>query len=122
MALASNQRGEGGFKAILSIAVVVYLVFCGMKLLPAWSDDKAIEAKTLEVLKFAGTNRQGVSEMALEIQKRAKELNIDLKKEAISVEEDGGDFRARFTYERKVPLVFYTYRKTLRVDVRHAKY
>ena len=122
MALASDQRGEGGFKVILSLAVVVYIVFCGMRLLPAWSDDKAMDAKAREVLKFAGTNRQSTSDMVAEIERKAKELKIELKKDAVTVVEDGGDFRARFTYERKVALIFYTYRKTINIDVRHARY
>ena len=122
MAKSRNERGEGGFKVLLSVAVVFYGIFVGAKLLPALSDDKAIKAKTQEVLKFAGTNRWKETDMQFQIAEHAKALKIPIKEEDIKVVEDGNDYRATFTYDRVVKLIFYTYRKHIKIDEKYVKY
>ena len=83
-----NERGEGGWKVIAFMAVLMYGFVSGVKLIPPWMSDKEFAQKTMETLKFAGTNYRNHDQMVGDLQLLARQLDIPIDPEEIKILDD----------------------------------
>jgi hypothetical protein len=117
-----SERGEGGLKALILLAVLAYGVFAGVKIMSAKGDDKAIDTKVAEILKFASVNRlRTVDDVRYAISQPLKEYSIPFKADDVTIESEDKEWHVSFAYKREVPLIFWTWQQDVKIDQRGPK-
>ena len=116
MTVSRRERGEGGLKAIVFLAVLGYAVMCGVKIIPKVSDDGSIQKGVEEILRFAGPQVWKLPDVKYKVTLKVKQYSIPVKDDDIEVTEDGRDFRVKFSYKREVNLIFWTWKKDVTVN------
>lgn len=111
-----NERGEGAIKTIIIVAVVLYGVFVGIKMVATKADDKTLEDKTKEMAKYAGVNREDANALNYKIMKLANEKNLPLTKENLLVEEQPASWHIKYSYDNSQKLVFWTWQNKINFD------
>ena len=80
-----GQRGEGYFKAILSLVILVGAIYAGVKLLPPYIAEYQLADKIQEQARFAIVNRYTEEQIRDNVFRVIQDLDIPVKKEAIKV-------------------------------------
>jgi hypothetical protein len=102
-----SQRGEGRFKAIAYTAVLVFGVFCAVKLLPPYIAEYQLSDKMQEQARFAIVNRYSEEQIRETIFKEAQDLDVPIKKEEIKVLANMSVVRISIDYTVPIDLLVY---------------
>ena len=102
-----TQRGEGRFKAIAFLAIVVFGGFCAVKLLPPYIAEYQLSDKMQEQARFAVVNRYSEDQIRDTIFKEAQDLDVPIKKEEIKVLANPSVVRISLDYTVPIDLLVY---------------
>src|SRR5258708_17530082 len=101
------QRGSGKFKAIAYTAIVVFGIFCAVRLLPPYIAEYQLSDKMQEQAKFGVVNRYSEEQIRETIFKEAQDLDVPIKKEEIKVLASPSVVRISLDYRVPIDLLVY---------------
>jgi hypothetical protein len=102
-----SERGEGRFKAILFTAVILLIIYSGVKIIPVYVSDYELSDKMQEQARFAVVNRYTEEQIRDNIFKTVQELDIPAKREDIKVAASNAIVKISLNYTVPVDLLFY---------------
>jgi hypothetical protein len=111
----AEERG-GAVKTVLVVAILIYAVFATIQVVGAKTEDKAMQKRTEEFMKFAGINRKTAKDLRYDIGQYAKESKIPLEEKDIKVEEDRDSWHVSFAYQRNLDLWLWNYQYDVKFD------
>jgi hypothetical protein len=103
----SSERGEGKLKAILVTAVIVLIIYSGVKLIPPFISDYELADKMQEQARYAVVNRYSEEQIRDNIFKVVQDLEIPAKREDIKVSATNALVKISLSYTVPVDLLFY---------------
>jgi hypothetical protein len=101
------QRGEGRFKAIVVTAIIVFVAYSAIKLLPPYIAEYQLADKMQEQARFAVVNRYSEEQIRETVFKEAQDLDVPIKKEEIKVFASPSVVRISLDYRVPVDLLVY---------------
>jgi len=102
-----SERGKGKLKAVVILAIVVYVIFAAVKLIPIYVSEYQLADKMQEQARFAVVNRYTEEQIRDNIFKVVQELEIPVKREAIIVNASNAIVKISMEYNVPVYLLFY---------------
>ena len=104
----AGERGEGKFKAILVTAILVFMVYAAVKVVPPYVAEYELSDKMQETARFASVNRNSPEQIRDAIWKTIEDLQIPATKEDVKVTASGG--RVTIDVDYKVPIDLMVYK------------
>jgi hypothetical protein len=101
------QRGAGKFKAIVYTAILVFGVFCAVRLLPPYVAEYQLSDKMQEQARYGVVNRYTEEQVRDIIFKEAMDLNVPITKEQIKVLANPSMVRISLDYTVPIDLLVY---------------
>ncbi len=101
------QRGSGKFKAIAYTAIVVFAIFCAVRLLPPYIAEYQLSDKMQDQARFGVVNRYSEEQIRDVIFKEAQDLDVPIKKEQIKVLANPSLVRISLDYTVPIDLLVY---------------
>lgn len=101
------QRGEGRLKAILVIAIIVFVIYSAVKILPPYIAEYQLADKMVEQARFGVVNRYTEEQIRAAVFKEAQDLDIPITKEDIKVLASPSVVRISVDYTIPVDLIVY---------------
>lgn len=101
------QRGEGKLKAILVIAIIVFVIYSAVKILPPYIAEYQLADKMTEQARFGVVNRFTEEQIRAAVFKEAQDLDIPITKEDIKVLASPSVVRISVDYTIPVDLIVY---------------
>ncbi len=80
-----GERGEGKFKAVFMLVIVVLGIYCAVKLLPPYIAEYQLSDKIQEQARFAIVNHTTEEQIRNSVYKVIQDLEIPAKKEDIKI-------------------------------------
>jgi hypothetical protein len=80
-----SQRGEGKFKAIFVLVILVLGIYCAVKLVPPYVAEYQLADKIQEQARFAIVNRYTEEQIRENVWKVMQDLEIPAKREDIKI-------------------------------------
>ena len=105
---AASERGDGKFKAILVTAILAFMVYAAVKVVPPYVSEYELADKMTETARFASVNRNSEDQIREAIFRKIDELQIPATKDDIKVTAAGG--RVTITVDYKVPIDLMVYK------------
>jgi len=105
---AAGERGQGKFKAILVTAILVFMVYAAVKVVPPYVAEYELSDKMQETARFASVNRNSPEQIRESIWKTIEDLQIPATKEDVKVTASGG--RVTINVDYKVPIDLMVYK------------
>jgi len=105
---AAGERGQGKFKAILVTAILVFMVYAAVKVVPPYVAEYELSDKMQETARFASVNRNSPEQIRESIWKTIEDLQIPASKEDVKVTASGG--RVTIDVDYKVPIDLMVYK------------
>jgi len=102
-----SERGEGKLKAVVITAVILLIIYCAVKVVPAYVSDYQLSDKMQEQARFAVVNRYNEDQIRDNIFKMAQDLEIPVKREAIKVLSTNSVVKISVEYTVPVDLLMY---------------
>ncbi len=102
-----RARGEGKVGCILWLVVFLVAALIAWKMIPVKIASSQLYDYMEDEAKFAAGNTPET--LKKRIHQKARELNLPVKEEAISVEKPGDNVRMRCTYDVPIEFPGYTY-------------
>ncbi len=102
------ERGEGRLKAIVFTAILVFLIYSAVKILPAYVANYQLQDKMQEQARFAVVNRYTEEHIRDLIFKEVQELEVPVKREEIKIVSNSGVVKIAMDYT--VPIDLFVYR------------
>jgi predicted membrane protein len=102
------QRGEGKFKAILVTAILVFLIYAAVKMVPPYVAEYQLADKMQETARYASVTRSSPDQIRDTIYKEMVDLNIPAQKDDVQVTAEGG--RVSISLDYKVPIDLMVYK------------
>ena len=103
----NSERGEGKFKNVLVIAVIVLLIYAAVKIVPPYFSDYQLSDKMQEQARFAVVNRFSEEQIRENLFKTIQELDIPAKREDIKIVANNAIVKISLNYTVPVDLFFY---------------
>lgn len=108
MARASRgERGEGKFKAIFVLVIVVLGIYCAVKLLPPYIAEYQLSDKIQEQARFAIVNHSTEEQIRNNVFKTIQDLEIPAKKQDIKIVSNDQVVKISVDYIVPVDLLAY---------------
>jgi len=85
MAARRGERGEGKFKAIFMLVILVLAIYCAVKLVPPYVAEYQLSDKIQEQARFAIVNHTTEEQIRNSVYKVIQDLEIPAKKEDIKI-------------------------------------
>ena len=101
------QRGSGKFKAIAYMAIVVFGIFCAVRLLPPYIAEYQLSDKMQDQARFGVVNHYSEEQIRDVIFKEAQDLDVPIKKEQIKVLASPSLVRISLDYTVPIDLLVY---------------
>ena len=101
------QRGSGKFKAIAYMAIVVFGIFCAVRLLPPYIAEYQLSDKMQDQARFGVVNRYSEEQIRDVVFKEAQDLDVPIKKEQIKVLVNPSLVRISLDYTVPIDLLVY---------------
>jgi len=105
--VANPERGEGKLKSIIILAVLLFVIYAAVKIIPPYVTDYQISDKMQEQARFAVVNRYSEEQIRENIFKIVQELGVPAKREAIKVSMDNSAVKISMEYIVPVDLLFF---------------
>jgi hypothetical protein len=102
-----NQRGEGKFKAIFVLVVIVLGIYAAFKLVPPYIAEYQLADKIQEQARFAIVNHTTEEQIRNNVFKVIQDLEIPAKKQDIKIVAD--DRAVKITVDYFVPVDLLSY-------------
>ena len=106
-----RQRGAGGLKAIVYLAVLIVAIFVAVKLVPPFVADYQLKDKMNEQARFAIVNRYSDDKVRDLLFKVIQDLDIPAKRDDIKVNPTNHGMEISISYS--VPVDFMVYKTDL---------
>jgi len=101
------ERGAGGLKAIVWLAVLAAMVYAGVKVVPILVNEFEFQDAMQTTARFASVNRQTPEDIRGALIKEAAKDDIQLKPDDIQVANEAGNVRISAAYSVTVDLQVY---------------
>jgi hypothetical protein len=102
-----SERGAGRFKAIFTLVVLVFGVYCAVKLIPPYVAEYQLADKMTEQARFAIVNRYTEEQIRENVFKVMQDLDIPAKKEDIKIVDNMQVVKISLDYIVPVDLLSY---------------
>jgi hypothetical protein len=102
-----SQRGAGKLKAVIYTAVILLVVYAGVKIIPSYLSGYQLSDKMQEQARFAVVNRYTEEQIRDNIFKVMQELEIPAKRDDIKVSASNAIVKISLNYTVPVDLFFY---------------
>jgi len=106
--MRNNNRGAGRVKAILSLAFVGIVIFCGIKIIPVYVNSYELDDYIRQQTPFWLTQRAGAPAIQRNILNKAQDLGLPVTPEQVVVQAPGGRVTVSLDYTVPVDLIVYT--------------
>jgi hypothetical protein len=107
LARLRSQHGEGKLKAVVITAIIVLIIYCAVKIVPAYVSDYQLSDKMQEQARFAVVNRYNEDQIRDNVFKMAQDLDLPVKREEIKVLSTNSVVKISVDYTVPVDLPFY---------------
>ena len=104
-----NQRGAGKFKAILVTAILVFLVFAAVKMVPPYVSEYQLSDKMQETARYASVTRINPDQIKDSIFKEMQDLDIPATREDLVVKAESGKVSISLDYRVPIDLIVYKF-------------
>jgi hypothetical protein len=105
----SGEQGGAKLNTVLTLLIVGFLVFCGVKMVPAYFANYQLQDAMESEARFAIANHKGEEDIRDDIWKKVQELDIPVKREAIKVANSQGAVTISLDYSIPVDLRVYQF-------------
>ena len=102
-----NQRGEGKFKALFMLVILVLGIYCAVKLVPPYVAEYQLSDKIQEQARFAIVNRYTEEQIRENVWKVMQDLEIPAKREDIKIVANMRTVKIAIDYIVPVDLLSY---------------
>ena len=102
-----SQRGEGRLKNITYVVVFLLLIYCAIKIIPAYVSEYQLADKMQEQARFAIVNRYTEEQIRDNVYKMVQDLDIPAKREEIKVVSTNSVVKISLEYTVPVDLLVY---------------
>ena len=102
-----SERGEGKFKAVFVLVIVVLGIYCAVKLLPPYIAEYQLSDKIQEQARFAIVNHSTEEQIRNNVFKTIQDLEIPAKKENIKIVSNDQVVKISVDYIVPVDLLAY---------------
>jgi len=102
-----GERGEGKFKAIFVLVILVLGIYCAVKLLPPYVAEYQLSDKIQEQARFAIVNHSTEEQIRNNVFKTIQDLEIPAKKENIKIVSNDQVVKISVDYIVPVDLLAY---------------
>jgi hypothetical protein len=102
-----GERGEGKFKAVFVLVILVLGIYCAVKLLPPYIAEYQLSDKIQEQARFAIVNHSTEEQIRNNVFKTIQDLEIPAKKENIKVVSNDQVVKISVDYIVPVDLLAY---------------
>jgi uncharacterized membrane protein len=102
-----SERGEGKLKTFIYLAIAVLIIYCAVKIIPAYVSDYQLSDKMQEQARYAVVNRYSEEQIRENIFKVVQDLEVPAKREAIVVAANNAVVKISLDYTVPVDLLFY---------------
>lgn len=102
-----GERGEGKFKAVFMLVIVVVGIYCAVKLLPPYIAEYQLSDKIQEQARFAIVNHTTEEQIRNSVYKVIQDLEIPAKKEDIKIVSNDQVVKISVDYIVPVDLLAY---------------
>ena len=102
-----GERGEGKFKAVFMLVILVLAIYCAVKLVPPYIAEYQLSDKIQEQARFAIVNHSTEEQIRNNIFKTIQDLEIPAKKEDIKIVSN--DQVVKITVDYRVPVDLLAY-------------
>ena len=102
-----TERGASKVKTAIILAVLLFAIYSGVKLIPIYVAEYQLVDKMQEQARFAVVNRYSEDQIRDNIFKVVQELEIPVKREAIVVASSNAIVKISMEYTVPVDLIFY---------------
>jgi hypothetical protein len=102
-----GERGEGKFKAVFVLVILVLGIYCAVKLLPPYIAEYQLSDKIQEQARFAIVNHSTEEQIRNNVFKTIQDLEIPAKKENIKIVSNDQVVKISVDYIVPVDLLAY---------------
>ena len=102
-----GERGEGKFKAIFVLVILILGIYCAVKLLPPYVAEYQLSDKIQEQARFAIVNHSTEEQIRNNVFKTIQDLEIPAKKENIKIVSNDQVVKISVDYIVPVDLLAY---------------
>jgi hypothetical protein len=102
-----SERGEGKLKAVIYTAVILMVIYAGVKFVPPYISDYQLSDKMQEQARYAVVNRYSEEQIRDNIFKIVQDLEIPAKREDIKVLASNAVVKISLSYTVPVDMFFY---------------
>src|SRR5260370_29209568 len=85
-----SERGEGKAKAIIVTAIILFVIYAAIKIVPAYVKEYELQDKMQEQARFAVVNRYPEEKVREIIFKEVQDLELPVKREEIKIVANAG--------------------------------
>ncbi len=104
-----SERGEGKAKAIIVTAIILFVIYAAIKIVPAYVKEYELQDKMQEQARFAVVNRYPEEKVREIIFKEVQDLELPVKREEIKIVANAGVVRIAMDYTVPVDLIVYRF-------------
>jgi hypothetical protein len=104
-----GERGGSNLKTILTLLIVAFLIFCGVKIIPAFFANYQLQDSMDTEARFAIAEHKAEDQIREDIWKRVQDLDIPAKKENIKVSSEQRSVNISLDYVIPVDLRIYQF-------------
>ncbi len=101
------ESGEGKLKAIVVLVVIVFAIYCAVKIVPAYVSNYELSDKMQEQARFSVVNHYTEEQVREKIFKVVQELDIPVNRESIKVVSNNSIVKISMEYTVPVDLLVY---------------
>ncbi len=105
----SGERGASKLKTVLTLVIVGFLIFSGVKIIPAYFANFQLQDSMQTEARFAIADHRAVDQIREDIWKKVQELDIPAKKEDIKVSGEQRSVAISLDYVVPVDLRVYQF-------------
>jgi len=105
----SGERGASKLKTVLTLLIVGFLIFSGVKIIPAYFANYQLQDSMQTEARFAIADHRAVDQIREDIWKKVQELEIPAKKEDIKVSTEQRSVAISLDYVVPVDLRVYQF-------------
>jgi len=104
-----NQRGGGKFKAILVTAILIFLVYAAVKMVPPYVSEYQLSDKMQETARYASVTRSNPEQIKETVFKEMQDLDIPATKDDLVVKAEAGKVSISLDYKVPIDLIVYKF-------------
>jgi hypothetical protein len=105
----ASERGEGKLKAVIVTAILIFLVYVGVKVVPPYVSEYQLSEKMQETARFASVTRSNEDKIRETIFREIQDLDIPATKEDVKVTAAGGRVSISVDYSVPIDLMVYKF-------------